>query len=240
MERHTAKVRDFFETDAYLTGNPIVPIRARLVAELLSDLRGGTVLDLGCGDGSVSRPLLVAGNDVTFVDVSEAMLDRARRAIIPPGAGQAQYIRSDALEWEPDGPYDAVLCIGLLAHVSSPQRLLEQAVRATRVGGRCVVQITDSGRTLGWLLTRYGRLRRRQTYRLNEMAAQELVALAGAEGLRPIAARRYGLLLPATGHLPYSWHRSLEEFFAQSFLARAGADALLVFRKESDPLPSAR
>jgi SAM-dependent methyltransferase len=233
VNTHTAKAREFFETDAYLTRNPIVPIRARLVAELLSDLRGASVLDLGCGDGSVSRPLLAAGNDVTLVDVAEAMLDRAKQAAIPEGGGKARYVRSDVLEWQPDALYDAVLCIGLLAHVSSPERLLAQAVRATRVGGRCVLQLTDGGRPLGWLLTRYGRLRRREGYRLNELTSRELVALAKEYGLRPVAARRYGLLLPTTGRLPYRWHRWLEGRFARGRLARAGADALLVFRKES-------
>lgn len=232
MSTHTAKARAFFETDAYLTRNPIVSIRARLVAELLSDLRGGAVLDLGCGDGSVSRPLLVAGNDVTFVDVAEAMLERAKRAAIPDGGGKAKYVRSDVLEWEPDAAYDAVLCVGLLAHVGSPERLVEQAVRATRVGGRCVLQITDRGRPLGWLLTRYGRFRLREGYRLNELTSAELVALAKRYGLRLVATKRYGLLLPTTGRLPYRWHRWLEDRFAGGRLARAGADSLLVFRRE--------
>src|SRR5437867_9302947 len=56
VNTHTTKVRDFFETDAYLSRNPIVPIRARLVSELLSDLRGGSVVDLGCGDGAFPGP----------------------------------------------------------------------------------------------------------------------------------------------------------------------------------------
>lgn len=233
MHEHTAKAREFFETDAYLTRNPVVAIRTQLVAELLSDLRGARVLDLGCGDGSVSRPLLAAGNDVTLVDVSEAMLDRAKRAVIPEGAGKAEYVQFDVLEWEPDAPYDAVLCIGLFAHVSSPQRLIEQAVKATRAGGRCIFQITDSGRPLGWLLTRYGRFRQREGYRLNELATSELVAFAAAYGLTPIADRRYGLLLPTTGRLPYRWHRWLERRFASGLLSRAGADTLLVFRKDA-------
>ena len=232
MSAHTAKVRAFFETDAYLTHNPIVSIRARLVAELLSDLRGGAVLDLGCGDGSVSRPLLVAGNDVTLVDVAEAMLERAKRAAMPDGGGKATYVRSDVLEWEPDAAYDAVLCIGLLAHVSSPERLVEQAARATRLGGRCVLQITDRGRPLGWLLTRYGRFRLREGYRLNELASGELVTLAKEHGLKLVATKRYGLLLPTTGRLPYRWQRWLEDRFAGGRLARAGADSLLVFRRE--------
>jgi SAM-dependent methyltransferase len=237
MNAHTAKVREFFDSDAYLTHNPIVRVRARLVAELLSDLRGGRVLDLGCGDGSISQPLLAAGNDVTFVDVSDAMLARAQEAAIPSGGGRAEYVQADVLGWEPESEYDAVLCVGLLAHVASPERALEQAARATRVGGRCVVQITDAGRALGWLLTRYAQVRPRKRYRLNRLSSRDLALLAGRHGLRPIDERRYGLLVPMTGRLPYPWQRSLEERFAHGFLARAGADTLLVLRKEGDVSP---
>lgn len=38
----------------------------------------GPILDLGCGTGRISLPLAVAGHRVTGVDVSEAMLRRAR------------------------------------------------------------------------------------------------------------------------------------------------------------------
>jgi ubiquinone/menaquinone biosynthesis C-methylase UbiE len=232
VSTHLANVRRFFDSDAYLTRNPIVSIRARLVAEVLSDLRGGKVLDLGCGDGSVSRPLLATGNDVTLVDVSEAMLDRARERAASGVGGKAKYIHSDVLEWQPDSLYDAVLCIGLMAHVSSPERLVEQAMRATRSGGRCVIQFTDRGRPLGWLLTCYARIRRREGYRLNELNGRDVVRLADACGLRLVAARRYGLLLPALGRLPDRWHSWLEARFAQGLPAHAGADALFVFRRQ--------
>jgi SAM-dependent methyltransferase len=234
MDPHTTKVREFFDSDAYLTHNPIVKIRARLVAELLSDLRGAKVLDLGCGDGSVSRALLATGNDVTFVDVSDVMLARARKAVIPPGGGRAEYVQSDVLAWEPQSEYDAVLCIGLLAHVTSPERVLEQAARATRAGGRCVVQITDAGRPLGWVLTRYAQLRPGKRYPLNRLTAHDLAALAGRHRFTPIAARRYGLLVPMTGRLPYRWQQRLEERFAHGLLAHAAADILLVLRRERD------
>jgi SAM-dependent methyltransferase len=233
VKAHTTKVRDFFETDAYLSNNPIVPIRARLVNELLSDLRGGRVLDLGCGDGSISRPLLAAGNEVTLVDVSESMLRRARELVTPEAAGRVEYVQADILEWAPGRLYDAVLCVGVLAHVSSPGRALERVTEALRCGGRAVVQITDGGRPLGWFLNRYGRQRRGEGYRLNELTSRELISRASNYGLKPVTVRRYGLLLPSTGRLPYQWRSVLERRFASGFLSAAAADLLVVFRKES-------
>jgi SAM-dependent methyltransferase len=222
----------FFEGDAYLANNPIIPIRARFVSELLSDLRNGSVLDLGCGDGSVSRALLDRGNDLTLVDFSEAMLRRAQESEPRSAVGRVRYVHSDILEWKVDRSYDAVLCIGLLAHVASPRRTLELVAAATKPGGRCIVEITNVGRPLGWLLARYGRLRQRQGYPLNELSAENLRDLGESLGLTPIAEQRYGFLVPASGRLPYRWQARLESWFAFTFASHAAAQLLVLFRKE--------
>lgn len=226
IHQRRTPVLEYFSTDAYLRRNPIVPIRARLVSELLADLQGARVLDLGCGDGSVSR-LLLANNHLTLVDLSEAMLERARQA----GGSTTRYVQADALTWRPDDTYDAVLCIGLVAHVDSPRRLLEQVAAAIRPGGRCVIQITDAGSCLGWLQTRYSRHRRREGYPLNEFTRQQLAVLAAEHELTPIADRRYGLLLPGTGHLPQRWQAWLEERFTSGALSLVSAEVLVVFKK---------
>jgi SAM-dependent methyltransferase len=51
-----------------------------------SGLRGGTVVDLGCGGGVLARVLIDAGFDVFGVDPSQDMIDMALRA-----APEAQY-----------------------------------------------------------------------------------------------------------------------------------------------------
>ena len=235
MTLDTTKVHDYFEGGAYLTRDAVLSVRTRLVSDLLADLRGGRVLDLGCGDGSISRPLLAGGNELTLVDFSQAMLDRAQRSEPPDAAGRVHYHCADVLEWNVDSAYDAVLCVGVVAHVRSVPALIRQVGAATKPGGRCIIQITDVGRPLGWLLTRYWRMRRREGYRLNELSYAALSSLAAGCALAPISVRRYGLLLPLTGRLPHGWQRTLERWFACTALSRAGSEALVVFQKE--PLP---
>ena len=56
----------------------------------------GTVLELGCGTGRLSLPLLKSGADLVGVDRSEAMLNRLRLKARRAGlAGEARVVRGD-------------------------------------------------------------------------------------------------------------------------------------------------
>ncbi len=75
---------------------------------LLSFSPGSRVLDLCCGPGVFTVPLALRGHRVTGVDLSPAMLDRARKRTADAGA-QVTYVRSDARVYEAPDSFDAVL-----------------------------------------------------------------------------------------------------------------------------------
>jgi hypothetical protein len=68
---------------------------------------------------------------------------------------------------------------------------------------------------------------------VNEFTARDLIGLAERYQLKTAATRRYGLLLPSTGRLPYRWQLALERRFSAGPLSSVAADALIVFRKMS-------
>ena len=94
-------------------------LRARLPA-------GGSVLDLGCGNGvPVARSLAAAGYQVTGVDISDVQVERARR-LVPAGT----FIRADATVIEfPPRSFDAVVCLYALIHM--PLAAQPELVRRT-------------------------------------------------------------------------------------------------------------
>jgi len=75
------------------------------VLRVLGSLRGKTVLDVGCGTGRFTRELAREGALVTGTDASEVMLQRARAH---DRDGAIRYVRGDANEALPDGPYDVI------------------------------------------------------------------------------------------------------------------------------------
>ena len=95
------------------------------VADRLSALDSGRVLDLGGGDGTLAR-LLVGHHIPTFV-VDRA--DYVRNA--PPPAVQADAARLPFI----DGCFGAVAALWMLDYVPQPSIVLAEAARVLRAGG---------------------------------------------------------------------------------------------------------
>lgn len=96
----------------------------------------GRVLDVGCGEGLLSRRLAPFATHVTGIDVSPAMIDEARRQA--PAGLALDYGVSDVLVDPPAGVFDLVTCHAMLHHVA-----LEPGLAALRAlvapGGMLVV-----------------------------------------------------------------------------------------------------
>lgn len=89
------------EPDASREPNP------QLVAEA-SDLAPGTALDVGCAEGSDSEWLAARGWRVSAVDISEVVLERARRATAR-FADRITFAQADLRTWTPPAAaYDLV------------------------------------------------------------------------------------------------------------------------------------
>lgn len=222
----TAAVCAYYDRDMYVSRNPILPIRARLVSSILRDTTNSRIVDLGCGDGTISRPLLRDGNRLTLVDCSRVMLDRAQANL----GGAVELVEADILHYEPAEPADVVIAVGVLAHVSSPDTLIGQIAQMLRPGGVCVLEITDQSCLMGWLLGRYGDLRCREGWRANRLGRAQLTRLAASYDLleTPGTFRRYGLLAPGSGRLPY---RIVSRFEEATIDSRLASQMLLSFRK---------
>jgi S-adenosylmethionine-dependent methyltransferase len=99
------------------------------------------VLDVGGGAGHQSFPLAQAGYDVTLLDPSSAMLDKARQRLQRlPGEVQRRVrllhadgeIASEAVNGH---RFAAVLCHGVLGYQEQPEPLVSQLCRCAAGGG---------------------------------------------------------------------------------------------------------
>jgi SAM-dependent methyltransferase len=99
------------------------------------------VLDVGGGAGNQSFPLAQAGYDVTLLDPSAAMLDKARQRLrrLPadarPRVTFVQAAGENADEAVRGSRFDAVLCHGVIGYLDHPEPLIEQLCRCAADGG---------------------------------------------------------------------------------------------------------
>lgn len=110
---------------------------------------GARVLEIGCGTGVVLRDLMAlvgTRGEVTGLDPSRTMLDRARRLARGVRGGPLRLRHGDGNELPfKDGRFDVALAITVILHVADPLRVVKELARVTRPGGRVGLQDQDFG-----------------------------------------------------------------------------------------------
>jgi malonyl-CoA O-methyltransferase len=119
-------------------GNPLQALEQPAVRGAAGDVRGLSVLDLGCGTGRHALWLAACGASVVAVDFSEAMLAEARGK---PGAEAVQFLVHDLHKPLPlaDGQFDLVVSGLVLEHLRELDGFFSDACRVLKSGGRAIV-----------------------------------------------------------------------------------------------------
>jgi len=137
-----ASLADRFADDAYATVKGYVRTYV-LHHQLIEHLPPppATVLDVGGGAGHQSFPLAEAGYDVTLLDASQAMLDKARQRLDRLSSEARRRVRfvhadGETAEAAVSGRrFAAVLCHGVLGYLDRPEPLVDQLCRCAAPGG---------------------------------------------------------------------------------------------------------
>jgi SAM-dependent methyltransferase len=117
-------------------GPPLIAAQAGL----LPAVAGDRVLDIACGQGRMSRYLAGLGADVVGVDISAAMLGKARRA----GPETITYIHADVTRppaWWDGRPFDGCTCELALMDIDDLAGTLSTVTAVLRPGGWFVASI---------------------------------------------------------------------------------------------------
>ena len=146
-----------YDVTSRLYPAPGYPQRAqRLAAVQALGLRpGDSVVDVACGTG-LNFPLIEEvigpGGRIVGVDLTDAMLARARDRTETNGWSNVSLVEADAVRFEFPAEVDAIVCTYALSQVPECAEVIAHGAAALSGGGRWVVlDLKVPDHTPGWL-----------------------------------------------------------------------------------------
>lgn len=136
-----AKVYDLAVCFYYLVGMRIGHWR-RLTVEALTLRPGDTVVEIGCGTGlnfALLEQSVGAEGKIIGVDISEAMLERARERSRSAGWHNVELVCCAAVDYRFPHGVDGILSTGVLNYEPEFDKVIEQGAKALAPGRRWVV-----------------------------------------------------------------------------------------------------
>jgi SAM-dependent methyltransferase len=137
-KRFTSVTIERAQVERYLTPAADTRYPLEYAYYLLGDVRGKTVVDLGCGKGENLIPLAERGARVTGIDISPDLIQLAKKRIDLAGAGARACVGSAYETGLEDGSVDVVFCIALIHHLEIP-RVRDEMWRILKIGGFVVL-----------------------------------------------------------------------------------------------------
>lgn len=139
--------------DSNLTDNPFVDDRLRKVIELASKLSATSVLDIGCGRGTLIQALRAASPSAKYVGIEIA--DSLGALAGTKGIEVVKHDVSQRLPFE-DETYDLVLFGEVIEHLFDPDYTLDEIHRILKRSGTLIVTTPNLASWLNRLVLLFG------------------------------------------------------------------------------------
>ncbi|MEY2486527.1 MAG: hypothetical protein QOH39_2175 [Verrucomicrobiota bacterium] len=182
-----------------------IKIRAETLAEFTRAANPKVILDIGCGDGSLSLPLLSEDNSLTLLDRSKEMLSIASARIPQKLVDHVRLENKDFIDADITGEnYDLIICVGVMAYVKHRSAFVQKLASALTPGGMLIIECTDSDHFLSFLNRSFELVRTNlggKRFPTVVGSSSELLAILQRSGFALTGAFRYSLPLPGTRRL---------------------------------------
>ena len=114
----------------------INPLRLEWIARH-ARLESASVLDVGCGGGTLAEAMARRGARVTGIDLSDKALKVAELHLLESGLKiHYEKITAEDFAARHTGEFDVVTCMELLEHVPQPASMVAACARLARPGGQ--------------------------------------------------------------------------------------------------------
>jgi trans-aconitate methyltransferase len=216
-----------WSSESYVRHASFVPHLGQALLELLAPRPGERILDVGCGEGTLTQQIVACGASVVGVDNSRTMVEAARARGL-----DARLLDAEALPF--DEEFDAVFSNAALHWITDHDALLEGVGRSLRPHGRFVAECGGHGNIAAIQVAVRAVLERR-----NLIPPRQRFYPTVAEYTERLVAHRFSVeqisLIPRPTLLPTGM-RGWLQVFERSTLDQLGAEAESVLDEIEDLL----
>ncbi|KFM22225.1 Trans-aconitate 2-methyltransferase protein [Marine Group I thaumarchaeote SCGC AAA799-B03] len=106
---------------------------------VLKYIKGPSILDVACGDGTLTKQISEIYPDITGIDASKPMIEKAKKRI-----PDANFIETDFDSYSPESKFDTVIMINILEHVDDANKLMQKAKDWTTENGNIIIQVPNA------------------------------------------------------------------------------------------------
>src|ERR1700742_3368845 len=156
-DTHSASIRDEFahQADSFAR-SPTMSLAETLdvVVELAPEDAEARWVEIACGPGLIARAMAPRVGSVLGLDLTPAMIEKARADAAAAGVENVSFEVGDATALDlPDDSLDGAITRFSLHHIPAPVRVLEEMRRVVKPGGYLVVSdfvTDDDGASAAW------------------------------------------------------------------------------------------
>jgi malonyl-CoA O-methyltransferase len=118
--------------------NPLILLEENVTLELVGDVQGQRILDIGCGTGRYCVLLAERGATVVGLDPSQGMLEQAKQKVTTTCFFELHHGTIETTDF-PTDHFDLVVSALTMSHLPELEPTLSEAVRVLKSGGCLVI-----------------------------------------------------------------------------------------------------
>ncbi|MBI4767134.1 MAG: class I SAM-dependent methyltransferase [Deltaproteobacteria bacterium] len=115
--------------------NPLIAVEQQVMLDLIGNVSGQKILDLGCGTGRYSALLADKGASIVGIDPSTEMVAQARDKVSSLSSVSISHGTIDDMRFE-DGSFDVVVSALVASHLPDLDPFLREVTRVLKSCGR--------------------------------------------------------------------------------------------------------
>ncbi len=132
------KAYDIWSKQYDTSSNKTRDLEAKALRTSLADINFNSCLEIGCGTGKNTEWLITRVKQITAVDFSEKMLEKAKKRVV---SGKVKFIQADITqEWNfIKNKFDLLSFSLVLEHIENLDHIFKEASKATAPGGHVYI-----------------------------------------------------------------------------------------------------